>query len=150
MILTYLDSSEMAEARRRDLDVPRAQAAELGRTAVEAVERGFYTNGRGEQVDWSRAVQAAISPRASIPPEAELPSIDSHFFQKTIVQSLMKPLEEVLCRSSALYHTLRGDEMYEYHRKRERPDSTDWAIYSSNIPVFPIARRKNISSNYLL
>jgi uncharacterized protein (TIGR02452 family) len=26
--------------------------------------------------------------------------------------------KEVLCRSSALNHTLRGDEMYEYHRKR--------------------------------
>ena len=44
--------------------------------------------------------------------------------------------EEVLCRSSALYQTLVGDPMYEEHRKRPRPDSTDWAIYSPDVPVF--------------
>jgi uncharacterized protein (TIGR02452 family) len=44
--------------------------------------------------------------------------------------------EEVLCRSSALYQTLAGDPMYEEHRKRPRPDSTDWAIYSPDVPVF--------------
>ncbi|HKE31674.1 MAG TPA: TIGR02452 family protein [Candidatus Angelobacter sp.] len=44
--------------------------------------------------------------------------------------------EEVLCRSSALYQTLVNDRMYEEHRKRPRPDSTDWAIYSPDVPVF--------------
>lgn len=44
--------------------------------------------------------------------------------------------EEVLCRSSALYATLVGDPMYEHHRARPRPDSTDWAIYSPDVPVF--------------
>src|SRR5262249_48342696 len=44
--------------------------------------------------------------------------------------------EEGLCRSSALYHTLVGDPMYEEHRKRQLPDSTDWAIYSPDVPVF--------------
>ena len=44
--------------------------------------------------------------------------------------------EEVLCRSSALYRTLVDDPMYEAHRKRSRPDSTDWAIYSPDVPVF--------------
>ena len=44
--------------------------------------------------------------------------------------------EEVLCRSSALFETLIGDMMYEEHRKRSLPDSTDWAIYSPNVPVF--------------
>ncbi len=44
--------------------------------------------------------------------------------------------EEVLCRSSALYLTLVGDPMYEAHRKRSLPDSTDWAIYSPDVPVF--------------
>jgi uncharacterized protein (TIGR02452 family) len=43
--------------------------------------------------------------------------------------------EEVLCRSSALYQTLVGDLMYEEHRKRPPPDSTDWAIYSPDVPV---------------
>ena len=44
--------------------------------------------------------------------------------------------EEVLCRSSALYWTLVEDPMYEHHRGRQRPDSTDWAIYSPDVPVF--------------
>jgi uncharacterized protein (TIGR02452 family) len=44
--------------------------------------------------------------------------------------------EETLCRSSALYQTLIDDPMYEEHRKRPQPDSTDWAIYSPDVPVF--------------
>lgn len=44
--------------------------------------------------------------------------------------------EEVLCRSSALYLTIVDDPMYEEHRKRRQPDSTDWAIYSPDVPVF--------------
>jgi uncharacterized protein (TIGR02452 family) len=44
--------------------------------------------------------------------------------------------EEVLCRSSALYKTLCNDEMYAVHQKRKRPDSTDWAILSPDVPVF--------------
>ena len=44
--------------------------------------------------------------------------------------------EEVLCRSSALYQTLVGDRMYAQHAKRPEPDSTDWAIYSPDVPVF--------------
>jgi len=44
--------------------------------------------------------------------------------------------EEVLCRSSALYSTLAGDPMYDAHRTRPLPDSTAWAIYSPDVPVF--------------
>jgi len=44
--------------------------------------------------------------------------------------------EEVLCRSSALAATLFDDPMYEAHRRRPLPDSTDWAIYSPDVPVF--------------
>ena len=44
--------------------------------------------------------------------------------------------EEVLCRSSALYQTIVDDRMYKEHRQRSRPDSTDWAIYSPDVPVF--------------
>lgn len=44
--------------------------------------------------------------------------------------------EETLCRSSALYATLEGDKMYEAHAKRSQPDSTEWAIYSPDVPVF--------------
>ncbi|MFM8441915.1 MAG: TIGR02452 family protein [Methylococcus sp.] len=44
--------------------------------------------------------------------------------------------EEVLCRSSALYATLAGDPMYAAHASRSEPDSTEWAIYSPEVPVF--------------
>jgi len=44
--------------------------------------------------------------------------------------------EEVLCRSSALWHTLIGDPMYEEHRKWHEWDSTDWSILSPDVPVF--------------
>ena len=44
--------------------------------------------------------------------------------------------EEVLCRSRALFSTLVDDPMYECHWDRDLPDSTNWAIYSSDVPVF--------------
>lgn len=44
--------------------------------------------------------------------------------------------EETLCRSSALYLTLVDDPMYEEHRRRPLADSTDWVIYSPDVPVF--------------
>lgn len=47
-----------------------------------------------------------------------------------------KAQEEVLCRSSALYSTLLDDPMYDYHSKRQLPDSSDWVIYSPKVPVF--------------
>lgn len=44
--------------------------------------------------------------------------------------------EEVLCRSSALWHTLIDDPMYDEHRRRHEWDSTDWSILSPDVPVF--------------
>jgi len=44
--------------------------------------------------------------------------------------------EEVLCRSSALFRTLVDDPMYECHQGRPRPDSSDWVIYSPDVPVY--------------
>lgn len=44
--------------------------------------------------------------------------------------------EECLARSSALYLTLRDDPMYAAHRQRPRPDATDWAILSPEVPFF--------------
>lgn len=58
--------------------------------------------------------------------------------------------EEVLCRSSALYQTIEGDPMYASHRKRPRPDSTDWAIYSPNVPVFRTDDGRNLDEPWLL
>lgn len=58
--------------------------------------------------------------------------------------------EEVLCRSSALYQTLHGDLMYEEHRRRQLPDSTDWAIYSPNVPVFRMDDGTELERPWLL
>jgi uncharacterized protein (TIGR02452 family) len=44
--------------------------------------------------------------------------------------------EETLCRSSGLFLSLRDDPMYDAHRERESPDSTNWAILSLDVPVF--------------
>lgn len=171
-ILPSLDSIEMAEARRRELDIPRNIAAALGRSALEAAQNGYYLNSSGEKVDWAHLVNAACAAKRSIPPDAPLPDVQPPAFPATrvqvtnqttlgaslrLVESGLRPLalnfangihpgggflggaraqEEVLCRSSALYRTLVDDPMYEAHRKRSRPDSTDWAIYSPDVPVF--------------
>jgi len=58
--------------------------------------------------------------------------------------------EEVLCRSSALFGTLVGDAMYEAHRKRPLPDSTDWAIYSPDVPIFRMDDGKELPRPWLL
>jgi uncharacterized protein (TIGR02452 family) len=58
--------------------------------------------------------------------------------------------EEVLCRSSALYHTLVGDPMYQEHRKRPQPDSTDWLIYSPDVPVFRMDDGAELPQPWLL
>ena len=171
-MLPLVDSAEIAEARRKELDIPRDRAAYLGRSAVEAADNGFYVDSTGGQVDWKRAVQGACAGRVSIPPDASLPALKTPGFSETRVQianettlgasrrllrNSLTPLalnfangvepgggfltgskaqEEVLCRSSALYHTLAGDRMYEVHRARPQPDSTAWAIYSPAVPVF--------------
>jgi uncharacterized protein (TIGR02452 family) len=85
-ILECLDSTDLAESRRRELDIPRTTAATLGKSAVEAAERGYYINQAGTKVDWSCDVQAAISGKISIPPDAPLPANASTQFSDTRVQ----------------------------------------------------------------
>jgi len=58
--------------------------------------------------------------------------------------------EEAICRSSALYQTLVDDPMYEEHRKRQLPDSTDWAIYSPDVPVFRMYDGTELQHHWLL
>ncbi len=170
--LHCLDSPDMAACRQAELDIPRDRAADLGRSAVEAANLGYYIDGRGNKIDWSSQVQQACSTKQSIAPDAPLPDgktarhaetrvqvSNETTFQasRRLVEAGVRPLalnfangispgggflrgaraqEEVLCRSSALYTTLVNDPMYEYHRNRTLPDSTDWAIYSPDVPVF--------------
>jgi len=171
-ILPCIDSAEQADACRRQLDIPRHLARELGQSAVAAARSGIFITPSGHEVDWSQAVQHACRAKQSIAPGAALPPAGPASFDETHVQVAnettfaaaqrligmgRKPLalnfangiqpgggflngaraqEEVLCRSSALYLTLLDDPMYEDHRKRPLPDSTDWAILSPEVPVF--------------
>jgi len=171
-ILPCSDSAEQAEECRRQLDIERRRAQELGRSAVDVSNRGNYLTQDGRTVDLRDLVQAARSAKQSIPPEAPLPVLNAEPVSTTQVQVAnattlaasqqmvgcdLKPLalnfangihpgggflngaraqEEVLCRSSALYLTLLGDPMYEHHKLRPQPDSTDWVILSPKVPVF--------------
>ena len=172
VFLPCLDSDEIAETHRRELNVFRHVAAQLGRSAVEAARLGYYVNANGDQVDWGDAVQAACEAKVSIAPMSRLPVMAARDSIETLVQVTnettlqaarrlvergLRPLalnfangiepgggflggaraqEEVLCRSSALYATLVGDAMYQHHKGRPLPDSTEWAIYSPDVPVF--------------
>jgi uncharacterized protein (TIGR02452 family) len=162
----------MALARARELFIPRAAAAPLGRSAMEAVREGCYFAKPGQKVIWSDEVNAANAVKQSIRPDAALPSNPTAAFTETRVQVTnettlgaarrlverghqpvalnfanglepgggflrgARAQEAVLCRSSALYATLVNDPMYAEHRKRKALDFTDWAIYSSNVPIF--------------
>ena len=172
LIMPCLDSPEMAEARRLELDIPRHFAAELGQSAMRAAVSGAYLTRDGHEVVWRDLVQAACAGKRSISPEASLSHDSRAGFAETRVQVTnettlgaarrlvdggMDPLalnfangvqpgggfltgaraqEETLCRSSALCATLVGDPMYRAHRTRTHSDSTDWVIYSPDVPVF--------------
>jgi len=71
-LLPCLDSEEMAASRRDELDIPWRRAAELGRTAVEATDMGYYLDRAGRQVDWSAEVSNACAAKKSVPPDAPL------------------------------------------------------------------------------
>lgn len=171
-LLPGVDSEERAERCRAVLAISRERAAELGRSAVAAIESGTYRDAAGHRVEWGDAVARARAAKRSLPPDAELPEPAPTRFAQTRVQvanettlvaarrltdagervlalnfangvhpgggflSGARAQEEVLCRSSALYGTLRDDPMYAAHRQRPRPDSTDWAILSPDVPVF--------------
>ena len=45
-MLACLDSPDMAESRRHELNISRPRAAALGRSAVEAARLGYYRNHR--------------------------------------------------------------------------------------------------------
>lgn len=185
-ILPCLDSEEMAQSRKKELDIDRRFAASLGLSAVDAIQAGFYISESGEKVAWKEAVEKANASKLSIPPEAILPEPSPTKFSETriqvsnettlgaafnLVEQGLNPLalnfangveigggflrgaraqEEAICRSSALYQTLLNDPMYEFHRKRQLPDSSDWAILSPNVPVFRLDDGTALEKYWLL
>jgi len=44
--------------------------------------------------------------------------------------------EESLARVSGLYHSLKNNEMYKFHRSQKDPAYSSYAIYSPDVPVF--------------
>jgi uncharacterized protein (TIGR02452 family) len=184
--LPCIDSPEMAETCRRELDLSRFEASGLGRSAVEAAENGYYVNEAGLLVHWSELVKTAVASKRSIPPAKILPEHSSSRFPETrirvtnettlmagrrMVESGLKPLalnfangihpgggflsgaraqEEAICRSSYLYHTLKGYQIYAEHVKRPHPDSTSWAILSPDVPVFRTDGGKPLDKPWLL
>ena len=76
----------MANARRRELRMPRELAANLGASAVAAIHSGHYPSSAGRKVDWSHLVEAACSAKRSIAPDAPLPTAGDAPFSETRVQ----------------------------------------------------------------
>lgn len=72
-ILACLDSPARAADCQRALRLPRAHAAALGRSAVEAIRQGYYLDETGTRVDWRAAVEAAHAAKRSLRPEDPLP-----------------------------------------------------------------------------
>lgn len=85
-LLPCLDSEEMAASCRKNLDIPRKRAEELGSSAVELADIGHYVNPAGERIDWSRLIQSARTAKESIPPGAQLRVPDSPRHTRTRVQ----------------------------------------------------------------
>jgi uncharacterized protein (TIGR02452 family) len=186
VVLPCLDSDELAIARRQELDIQRNIARMLGISAVDAIQRGYYTTESGSNVDWGNAIEMAVNAKTSIPPGKSLRRVARAPHQHTKVQVTnettlgaarrligagLKPLalnfangihpgggflngaraqEEALCRSSGLFATLRDDPMYDAHRQRTEPDSTEWAILSPDVPVFRADDGQALDSFWLL
>jgi uncharacterized protein (TIGR02452 family) len=140
-------------------------AVEAARRGYYATEAGRRVDWR-DAVEAACAAKVSIAPHAPLPREERVvfPETRLQVSNETtlgaafrLVEGGLRPLalnfangvqpgggflggaraqEEVLCRSSALYQTLVEDPMYDAHRQRPRPDSTDWAIYSPDVPVF--------------
>jgi uncharacterized protein (TIGR02452 family) len=85
VVLPYIDSAELAAARREELRVTRERATSLGLSAVQAIQEGAYSAQDGQRVDWSVAVRSARETKVSVPPDAALPDRATPGFDRTQV-----------------------------------------------------------------
>ncbi len=141
-------------------EMTRARAAELGHETLTVIERA------SEPIAHAIAAKRSIPPDEPLPEAParrfattaveltnettlgaarRLTAVDERPLALNFANGLhpgggwlsgARAQEEVLCRSSALYATLRGDPMYAAHAARPGPDSTDWVILSPDVPVF--------------
>jgi hypothetical protein len=86
VFLPCRDTDAMAAACRRELDLPRDIARELGQSAVRAIEIGRYERSDGAEVDWRADVAAAAEAKISLPPDAVLPTHNGASFNETRMQ----------------------------------------------------------------
>ena len=68
-----VDSEDIAALRRRELEIPRGRARELGQSALRAICEGWYPGPDGRPVDWRADVEKAVAAKLSLPPDAPLP-----------------------------------------------------------------------------
>lgn len=185
--LPCLDSQEMGQVRRDELQIPKQRAIDLSNTILKAADLGFYVSPSGLTVEWGHLIQTACAAKKSIPPDLPIDRAGSvPAFPQTRVQVTnettlgaarrllnrgLKPIalnfangvqpgggflkgaraqEENLCRSSGLYATLVGDPMYAAHAQRPESDSTDWAIYSPDVPIVRLDDGTFLEQPYLL
>jgi uncharacterized protein (TIGR02452 family) len=80
------DSDAMAATCRRELDVNRDVACELGQSALRAIQAGRYQTSTGGHVGWRDEVAAAVKAKISLPPEAVLPTHNGASYPETVVQ----------------------------------------------------------------
>lgn len=154
-------------------------AVEAARQGYYETEDGRKVVWR-EAVQAARAAKASIAPDAVLPPNERFAFAETRIqvtnettlgAARRLVDKELRPLalnfangihpgggflsgaraqEETLCRSSALYLTLIDDPMYAAHQQRPLPDSTDWAIYSPDVPVFRTDNGKALDRPWLL
>ncbi|MEO8577062.1 MAG: TIGR02452 family protein [Gemmatimonadales bacterium] len=84
--LPSIDSDDMAAEHRRELDIDRNTARILGTSAVDAIQRGYYTTESGKRVDWRDAIETARRLKRSIPPDHEIPVSSRGQHSETRVQ----------------------------------------------------------------
>ena len=166
-----LDSVILGNRRKAELCIPKSMAMDLGQSALQAMDSGFFINAEGRMVDWRDDVEKSCRETKSIKPDDPIGTSFECKFSETTVQIVnettlqaaqkmvkfgTRPLalnfangiepgggflrgamaqEETLCRSSALFKTLKDNPMYEFHKSKDLPESSDWVIYSKNVPV---------------
>jgi uncharacterized protein (TIGR02452 family) len=93
----------LAELRRQELAIRPELAKSLGRSALEAIENGFYLTDNGK-VDWKDAIERAQSAKISISPDMILPTVDaSADVMRTRMTSVVVRNETTLAAARCLY-----------------------------------------------
>jgi uncharacterized protein (TIGR02452 family) len=106
------DSAEMAETRRRELEIPHHTAADLGRTALEICRAGEYRTRAGLTIDLRAGLARAQSQVISLPPGTPLPSRSRPDFRETHV---------LVCNETTLQAT------WQLQRRGRRPLALNFA-----------------------